>query len=273
MDVKSFLQTLKYRLGFHVYGFEIRSFNLPNDGKIEYAQWLHPFESNKEIQQNEIDELRRYLSEGDLAIDIGAHTGDTTIPMAIATGKKGLVLAFEPNKYVFRVLEKNSTLNREKTRIKPLMLAATEKDEETIFYYTDASFCNGGRYEGISKFKLWNMFRLKVSGRNIDKLLRDEYSDILHKLKFVKIDTEGYDHIVIRSIRALLSEYRPYIKAEVFMHSSFEQRLELFQTIRDLGYVIYKVASPSQYCGELLGINSLIQWKHYDIFCVPNKPS
>lgn len=29
-------------------------------------------------------------------IDIGAHTGDTTLPMGLATGSEGLVLAIEP---------------------------------------------------------------------------------------------------------------------------------------------------------------------------------
>ena len=34
---------------------------------------------------------------------IGAHIGDTTLPIALAAGKKGFVLALEPNPYVFHV--------------------------------------------------------------------------------------------------------------------------------------------------------------------------
>lgn len=110
MEIKYFLTTIRHRFIFHTYSFEIKCFNLPNDGYVEYAQWLHPLGYKDEISQSAIDELRNYLSEGDVAIDIGAYTGDTAIPIAVAVGKNGLVLAFEPNKYVFPVLQKNETL-------------------------------------------------------------------------------------------------------------------------------------------------------------------
>jgi FkbM family methyltransferase len=269
MDIKLFLTTIRHRLIFRTYSFEIKCFTLPNDGYIEYAQWLHPLEGLKEIRQSDIDELRNYLSEGDVAIDIGAHTGDTTIPIAVAVGQNGLVLALEPNKYVFPILKENSTLNKEKTNIVPLMFAATENDKETAFYYTDAGFCNGGGFEGISKLKHRSTFKLKVQGKNLDNFLRAEYSDKISKIKYIKIDTEGHDLYVIRSIHKLISEYQPYIKAEVFMHTSYEQRIALYQTLKDLGYTIYKVASDSNYKGEIIDRSNLMRWKHYDIFCVP----
>jgi hypothetical protein len=98
MDIKAILKTIRHGLRSRTYSFEIKWFDLPKDGFIEYAQWLHPLDGVREIRQGDIDELRNYLSEGDVAIDIGANQGDTTIPIAIAVGKKGLVLALEPNK-------------------------------------------------------------------------------------------------------------------------------------------------------------------------------
>src|SRR5437899_6017398 len=93
--------------GVKTFGFEIRTFDLRTEGRVEYAQWLHPRESEKQITQEMVDELRRFLSPGDVAIDIGAHTGDSTLPIALAVGGAGCVLALEPNKYVFPVLQKN----------------------------------------------------------------------------------------------------------------------------------------------------------------------
>jgi FkbM family methyltransferase len=206
MNIKAILKTIRHGLRFHTYGFEVKWFDLPKDGFIEYAQWLHPLDGIREIRQSDIDELRNYLSEGDVAIDIGANQGDTTIPIAIAVGKNGLVLALEPNKYVFPILEKNSTLNIEKTNIVPLMLAATENGGEIVFYYGDPSFLNGGRYEGVSIWKQSRIFKQKVSGVNLERFLRREYSEIIGKIKYIKIDTEGHDLIVIRSIRKLISE-------------------------------------------------------------------
>jgi FkbM family methyltransferase len=41
-----------------------------------------------------------------MIIDIGTYTGDTTVPMALAVGKGGIVLGLEPNQYVYKILEK-----------------------------------------------------------------------------------------------------------------------------------------------------------------------
>ena len=270
MNIKAVLKTARHGLRFRTYGFEMKWFDLPKDGFIEYAQWLHPLDGIREIRQSDIDELRNYLSEGDVAIDIGANQGDTTIPIAIAVGKRGLVLAFEPNKYVFPVLKKNASLNTEKTNIVPLMLAATENDEELTFYFGDPSFLNGGRYEGFSILKQSRIFKQKVSGVNIEKFLRREHSDIISKIKYIKIDTEGHDLVVIRSIRNLLAECRPYIKAEVFIHTSYEQRLEMHRILKDMGYTIYKFDSENIYKGEAIDETKLMKWKHYDIFCIPS---
>jgi FkbM family methyltransferase len=269
MDIKAIFRTLKYGFQCRTYGFEMKRFDLAKDGPIEYAQWLHPLDGIREMRQSDIDELRNYLSEGDVAIDIGANQGDTAIPIAIAVGKKGLVLALEPNKYVFPILKKNSTLNKEKTNIVPFLLAATENDEEIVFYYGDPSFLNGGRYEGISKWKRPRIFKLKVYGVNLERFLQREYSDIIGKIKYIKIDTEGHDLMVIKSIRRLISEFKPYIKAEVYIATSYEQRVELYQILKDLGYTIYKVAGESNYKGEIINRENLMQWKHYDIFCIP----
>ncbi|RRB02774.1 hypothetical protein [Larkinella rosea] len=47
--------------------------------------------------------------------------GDTT--MAFAVGKTGLVLAFDPNPLVFKILEKNASLNKDQTNIEPHRMA------------------------------------------------------------------------------------------------------------------------------------------------------
>ncbi len=57
-----------------IYGFKINKFELSSEGAVSYAQWLHPRESKKIIQQDAVDELKKFLAPGDAAIDIGAHT-------------------------------------------------------------------------------------------------------------------------------------------------------------------------------------------------------
>ena len=137
-----------------------------------------------------------FFSPGDVAIDIGAHSGDSTIPIALAVGKLGCVLALEPNRYVFAVLKKNSELNTAKTHIIPLMFAATPEDAEMEFQYSDSGFCNGGRFQGMSRWIHGHAFRLKVQGRNLHAFLRQGISgaaaaDSVHQNGYGRIRIGG----------------------------------------------------------------------------------
>lgn len=253
------------------YGFTVRSFELAREGRIDYAQWLHPSETPKEMTQAAVDELRTFLSPGDVAIDIGAHTGDTAIPMALAVGPAGCVIALEPNRYVFPVLRKNSELNRVKTNIVPLMLAAAARDGDMVFEYSDSGYCNGGLHEGMSKWTHGHAFELKVTGRDLDNLMRTEFGELLPRIRYIKVDAEGYDCTIIKAIGRIISECRPFIKAEVYKKTGNSERAELFNTIRNHGYVIHKVESDTRFRGEIINTGNLMKWRHYDIFCVPEK--
>src|ERR1041384_4689973 len=89
------------------YPSTVTTFTLPIDGEVRFARWQHPNETLKVISQDEVTALREFLRPGDVAIDIGAHTGDSTLPIALALGASGTVFAIEPNPYVFKVLVAN----------------------------------------------------------------------------------------------------------------------------------------------------------------------
>ncbi len=267
------LKEVFYLLGFRpkpkVFGCEIHTFDLPREGQISYAQWLHSSEGKKHFTQEAIDELRTFLEPGDVGIDIGAHTGDTAIPMALAVGRSGGVLALEPNRYVFPVLEKNAQLNRGKTNIIPLMFAATRTSGKYEFEYSDPGFCNGGLHEGISRWRHGHAFKLEVEGRNLQSLIEEEYQSLASRIRYIKIDTEGYDFAVLQSISGLIEQTRPFIKAEVFKNTNSEQRQELYNEVTSHGYEVYRVESDSNYRGEPVGKDDLTRWRHFDIFCIP----
>lgn len=267
------LKELPYFLGLQpgpkTYGYKLKSFILPNEGTIEYAQWLHPSETEKEITQNSVDALRKFLSPGDVAIDIGAHTGDSTIPIALALGKQGCVLALEPNRYVFPVLQKNAELNPEKTSIIPLPFAATPEDAEMEFQYSDSGFCNGGRFEGMSRWLHGHAFRLKVKGRNLQSLLQAEYPQLLPRIRYIKIDTEGYEATVLASLSELILRYKPFLKLEVYRKLDDAQRRTLFRSVAGYGYIVRKIADDGNYFGEILSENDMNNWRHFDVFCAP----
>src|SRR5207247_10775799 len=105
--------------------------------------------------QAPVDQLRAFLRPGAGAIDIDAHTGDATLPIALAVGATGLVLGLEPNAYVFPVLERNASLDPATTSILPLNFAAMRTDGFYEFQYGEEGYCNGGFTEGRSKWLHW----------------------------------------------------------------------------------------------------------------------
>jgi FkbM family methyltransferase len=271
MKLKELVHLLGFRPAPRSYGFEIHGFDLPTDGRVEYAQWLHPRETAKTITQEPVDELRRFLNPGDVCIDIGAHTGDSTIPIALAVGPTGCVLALEPNRFVFPVLEKNAQLNRDKARIIPLLFAATPEDGQFVFEYSDSGYCNGGRHEGISKWKHGHAFPLVVQGRNLPAYLSSQYPQLLSKLTYIKVDAEGYDLTILKTLASLISSCRPHIKAEMYARADRPQRERLLQFFIEQRYTVHKVESESHYRGQIIGTADLMTWRHFDVFCMPDE--
>lgn len=269
MKAKELFYLLGLRPKAQTYGFEVKTFELSKDGKAEYAQWLHPRETPKQITQESVDELRRFLAPGDVAIDIGAHSGDSTIPMALAVGKSGCVLALEPNTYVFPVLAKNAQLNPDRTNIVPLPFAATPEDAQLVFRYSDSGYCNGGGFEGISRWKHGHAFELRVQGRNLQKFLQAEYPELIPRIRYIKIDAEGNDEAVIHSISELLSRHKPFLRIEVYRKLTEEQRRSLYRAVTSLGYELQRIVSENNYRGESVRESDLNRWKHFDAFCVP----
>jgi FkbM family methyltransferase len=270
-SIRKKIEKVKSKKSLHDYGFQVKSFDLLKEGKVEYARWLHPYEQQKSIRQEMVNFFRQYSMPGGLAIDIGAHTGDTTVPMALAIGKKGTVLALEPNPHVFKILQKNSELNKSKTNIVPLCFAATDHDGEFEFNYSDASYCNGGFFQSIKNQKHGHKYVLKVTGKNLENHLRSHYSDTLPSLSLIKIDAEGYDKEIIKSLRPLLLEYKPNIISECNKNLTAEERAELFDVLDGMNYSIKKLEgfSDEKKPSSINNSSEMMKWQHFDLVATP----
>ncbi len=251
------------------WGWTVRRFHLPDEGTVDFAQWRHPATSVTHIDQSEVTALRRWISPGDFAIDVGAHTGDTTVPLALAAGVNGCVLALEPNPHVFAVLAANAQLNRRATRIEPRCCAATPHDGEFEFLYGDASFCNGGQaVRRRNPFK--RKFPLTVAGRNLHDMLATEFSAWLPRLSYVKIDAEGHDRSILESILPILRERRPVVRTEVYKKLSEVERHGLYDLLADAGYELFCYADGANPLGHSLTRRSMTLTRHFDVIAVPS---
>jgi FkbM family methyltransferase len=256
-------------LAFAEYGHEVREFQLSHDGRIEFAQWLHPYDRPTIFEQSTVDAVRKFVQPGDFAIDIGAHTGDTTVPMALAAGPTGCVLAIEPNPYVFKVLAENASLNRETSHIVPRCFAATERAGKFVFHYSDASFCNGGFKSQQRSWFYRRKYPLAVEGRNLLDVLRTEFAEWLPKLTYLKVDAEGYDRAILASILPILRERRPVVRAEVFRKLVADERNALYDLLADAGYRLHRYQDGGEPQGDLLARRDMTREKHFDILALP----
>jgi len=268
MRLKEFFYLLGLRPGLRIYGHRLQHIDLPTDGPIEYARWLSPAARDLHLTQHEIDELRTFLSEGDLAIDVGAQVGDSTLPIAIACGASGTVLAFEPNPLTFAILATNATLNPTRTRIVPIPHAAADADGPLVFDYGNPFLDNGGDHAGTSRWGHASAFRIPVEGRRIEPFIRARYAHLLPRLRYLKTDVEGQDLAVLRSVEALIVECRPFIKAEVNGGLSAEERRALYRFLTGHGYTVRRVQGTRLF-GPHMTEADMKATKTFDVFATP----
>ena len=255
----------KARRVFQNFGYRIDSFQLKDEGKVDYANWLNPLLQPKKVTQEEVDFFKSIIRKDSLVIDIGANTGDLTVPIALATGNKGLVLALDPNTQVFAVLAANANLNKEKTNIVPLQFAATETDGEFYFASSEATFSNGGLINDTNdsahgKFKLKD----KVRGVHLETYLRKHFAEWIPNISFIKVDTEGNDLSVLKTVENIIADYKPSVVTEVFPTLTKQERDDLFHFFSEKGYTIYDLSHL-----DLNGGVNRVLLKHADEMAAP----
>lgn len=221
------------------YPATITSFNLSREGKIEFANWDNPLVPPKAVSQEMVDFFKKFITEGDLVIDIGANIGDTTVPMALAAGRSGITLGFDPNPYVYKILQINASLNKEKQNIVPLLYAITVQEEDFYYVSSEASFSNGAISPSKNSKHGKYIYPDKIKGVNLLQFLKANYSEKLKDLSFIKIDAEGYDKEIIKSISDIIERYKPTIIAESFGDSPNAAKIELYNVISRHGYEIF----------------------------------
>jgi len=270
--IKEKLARRKARRVFREYPYEVQTFPLAKEGPVEFANWKNPLMKDFILTQAHVDSFRRFIPEGTLAIDIGTNIGDTTVPMALAAGKSGLVLGFEPNPHIVKIVEANAGLNKDKTNIKIHPYAIADKEAEFYYASSEASLSNGGISENPDSIHGSYTLPQKIKAVNLESYLNQYYPEWLSKLSFIKIDTEGYDMEIIQSIQSLLGKYQPVVEAECFSKLTVQQRNDLYDCIVNQGYEIYYFDDLGNSDSEQkLAKPDMQKWKHFNFYARPKK--
>jgi FkbM family methyltransferase len=147
------------------------------------------------------------LEPGDTAVDGGAHAGKHTIPMALAVGETGRVIAFEPLvEGRVRLLDAIETRQLTNVTVIDLALSDTANREVDFLFFPERVGISGfKRREGVDDLE--SQVRTTVT-TTIDDWLTDS------AVRFIKLDVEGAELLALRGASQTIDRSRPVIHVE-----------------------------------------------------------
>ena len=220
------------------------------------------------------DKFSEIIPEGCVVLDIGAHVGGFSLLFGSCVGKKGKVLAFEPNPKTFESLQQKAKDNP-LFNIIPYNYACTKEKGKFTFNYSDPSFgtgMNGGFFDSLKlgdQIKQFHNHQIEVNGVNILEFLNENHSNELDKIKFIKTDTEGFDKEVLKTLSPLIKKNRPVLMVEAFVNLTEEEMEDYYNTLKSFDYEIYDV-SPLDNKTDCTGPLTKEEFKYYTKKIVDN---
>ena len=195
------------------------------------------------VYENILENFYAYSVEpGDVVVDVGAHVGRHTIPMARAVGDGGEVVAFEPLPNLWGRLSEEIQRNDVESIVTLHHCALSDAGGNSEFLYVEDSPGLSGLKERTSHAG-HEISRINVEVKRLDEVVPEG-----KKISFIKVDAEGADFFILRGARRILSVDRPFIVFEsgrinAFPAKSYDYSEQEFHAFFDeIGYVLYDIA-------------------------------
>jgi FkbM family methyltransferase len=183
------------------------------------------------------------LRRGDVAVDVGAHVGRHTIPMAKRVSPSGRVLAFEPLPQCREALA--GSLARLPSHVGSVVAVFPHalsdfRGEADLLVVENALGYSGLRRRDYDFSTDVHTIRVPVT--TLDAAL-DTAS-----LRYLKIDAEGGELDVLRGAVHCLDRFRPLVSFEFGMNSCAPYGvapLDMARFWHDRGYAVYAITGDS----------------------------
>jgi len=218
-------------------GLQITSF-------IQALRFLYLLKKKKSFDA-ETKMLDKFLSTGDIAVDIGANGANWTYCLHKAVTASGVVFAFEADPYYAKATD----LAIKMMKMKNVFLfpfGLSDKIENVPLRIKNS---NGMRYAGMGfvdknadpKNDNIEMVNLKT----LDSLI-NEYPG-LESVKLIKCDVEGYELFVFMGSVEILKKTRPIIVLEVgnYEKHNYDGSL-LYNFFKDIKYTAYALSNDNK---------------------------
>jgi FkbM family methyltransferase len=155
--------------------------------------------------------LSRYVADrlrpGDAFVDVGANIGYFTLLASTIVGPSGKVLAIEASPTIHGLLLDNLRRNRVEN-VEALNVAAADREGSArVFLWPHSDI---GKTSILATPQA--RYECDVPARPLDALLPPE---LLERVRFVKIDVEGAEWLVISGMREALRRARPDLEIVV----------------------------------------------------------
>jgi FkbM family methyltransferase len=190
------------------------------------------------------DIYRRILSNGDLALDGGAHVGRHTFPMAECVGDAGRVLAVEAHPKLAPGLRKRAK-KRGLAQVEIVGAALSDEIGRVPFHCVEQHSAYSGirarRYDFADDVRI-----IEVDATTIDALLADHSP---RRLRFAKLDLEGGEFCALQGGAATLKSHEPLIIFENEQDRSADNygysKEDWFGFFADMGYEVFTLWGQS----------------------------
>ncbi len=188
-----------------------------------------------------LDLFRRIVQPGDIAVEVGAYIGQTTLALSMAVGTTGAVIAMEAQRLVHQMLCANLALNSVTNVYAPLM-ATGEEQGQIVVPILSPRVENNFAALGL-RDQVWE------SGDAVPVNTIDSFE--LRHCRLLAIDAEGMEIEALRGAEATLATCAPIV--HVANHRR-DKSPALIAHLQDRGYQLYwdiePVWRPGNYAGN-----------------------
>lgn len=183
--------------------------------------------------------FRALVRPGDTVIDVGANAGYFSLLAAALVGGSGQVHSFEPSPLVADRLQHNILLNS-CSHVTLHRVAVSDAQGSVQLHLSEST--NTG---------MTSLRRLAgAHGKPVDvaSIAIDSMISGMPRVRLVKIDVEGAEHLVLKGCRGLVRRDMPYIIFELtdsFLREMGSCATDLVAEVREMGYTTYVIRKES----------------------------
>lgn len=188
-------------------------------------------------QRLEIATARALIRRGDCVADIGANKGAYLFWLRRAAGRRGTVLAFEPQPSLAAYL-RAMVAAFGWTNVRVHDIALSSKSGTSLLHVPGAAVSPGASLEAtVLRETTGIMMECRVE--TLDNILRE---DPAGRLRFAKVDVEGHELAVFQGAEVTLRQHKPFLLFECEeRHLSAHSTRDVFAFLERLGYEGYLI--------------------------------